>query len=125
LPRHRAARDTGFAPAFDVAAAVADGKITEVTHHGTAGPRPAGMVMEVDFELASQKFTALNGGRRGLPLGGQPVLETLNLGPDRLVCLLVRGADQAHRVVDDPPLQQHHDAHSSSVVPTLASAPAR
>ena len=39
-----------------------DGNITEVRHSGTAGPRPAGMVLEVDFELAGQRFTALNGG---------------------------------------------------------------
>jgi predicted 3-demethylubiquinone-9 3-methyltransferase (glyoxalase superfamily) len=39
-----------------------DGNITEVRHSGTAGPRPAGMVLEVDFELAGQSFTALNGG---------------------------------------------------------------
>jgi predicted 3-demethylubiquinone-9 3-methyltransferase (glyoxalase superfamily) len=39
-----------------------DGKITGVTHYGTAGPRPAGMVMTVDFELAGQSFIALNGG---------------------------------------------------------------
>ncbi len=39
-----------------------DGKVTEVTHYGSAGPRPAGMVMTVSFELAGQPFIALNGG---------------------------------------------------------------
>jgi predicted 3-demethylubiquinone-9 3-methyltransferase (glyoxalase superfamily) len=39
-----------------------DSKITNVTHYGDAGPRPAGTVMTVDFELAGQKFVALNGG---------------------------------------------------------------
>jgi predicted 3-demethylubiquinone-9 3-methyltransferase (glyoxalase superfamily) len=37
-------------------------RITEVTHYGSAGPRPEGMVMTVEFELAGQPFTALNGG---------------------------------------------------------------
>lgn len=39
-----------------------DGNVIEVRHSGTTGPRPAGMVLEVDFELAGQSFTALNGG---------------------------------------------------------------
>lgn len=37
-------------------------RILEVTHYGSAGPRPAGMVMTVSFELAGQEFLALNGG---------------------------------------------------------------
>jgi predicted 3-demethylubiquinone-9 3-methyltransferase (glyoxalase superfamily) len=37
-------------------------KITEVTHYGSAGPRPEGMVMTVTFELDGQQFLALNGG---------------------------------------------------------------
>ena len=37
-------------------------KITNVTHYGSAGPRPEGMVLTVEFELAGQPFTALNGG---------------------------------------------------------------
>ena len=37
-------------------------KILEVTHYGSAGPRPEGTVMTVDFELDGQKFLALNGG---------------------------------------------------------------
>jgi predicted 3-demethylubiquinone-9 3-methyltransferase (glyoxalase superfamily) len=39
-----------------------DGKITQVLHYGSAGPRDAGLVMTVDFELAGQRFVALNGG---------------------------------------------------------------
>jgi predicted 3-demethylubiquinone-9 3-methyltransferase (glyoxalase superfamily) len=37
-------------------------RIVEVTHYGSAGPRPEGMVMTVAFELDGQKFIALNGG---------------------------------------------------------------
>ncbi len=37
-------------------------KIVEVTHYGSAGPRPEGMVMTVEFELDGQTFVALNGG---------------------------------------------------------------
>jgi predicted 3-demethylubiquinone-9 3-methyltransferase (glyoxalase superfamily) len=37
-------------------------RIVEVTRYGSAGPRPEGMVMTVDFELDGQKFVALNGG---------------------------------------------------------------
>jgi predicted 3-demethylubiquinone-9 3-methyltransferase (glyoxalase superfamily) len=37
-------------------------KITNVSHYGSAGPRPEGMVMTVGFELDGQKFVALNGG---------------------------------------------------------------
>jgi predicted 3-demethylubiquinone-9 3-methyltransferase (glyoxalase superfamily) len=37
-------------------------RITEVSHYGEAGPRPAGTVMVVSFELDGQPFTALNGG---------------------------------------------------------------
>jgi predicted 3-demethylubiquinone-9 3-methyltransferase (glyoxalase superfamily) len=39
-----------------------DSRIKYVTHYGSAGPRPAGMVMTVVFELAGQEFVALNGG---------------------------------------------------------------
>ena len=39
-----------------------DSRITEVTHYGSAGPRPEGMVLTVVFELQGQKFAALNGG---------------------------------------------------------------
>jgi len=42
------------------------GKILKTTHYTEAGSeihgRPAGSVMTVEFELAAQRFTALNGG---------------------------------------------------------------
>jgi predicted 3-demethylubiquinone-9 3-methyltransferase (glyoxalase superfamily) len=37
-------------------------RIVHVTRHGEAGPRPAGTVMTVSFELDGHKFLALNGG---------------------------------------------------------------
>lgn len=37
-------------------------RILDVTHYGSAGPRPEGMVMTVTFELNGQRFVALNGG---------------------------------------------------------------
>jgi predicted 3-demethylubiquinone-9 3-methyltransferase (glyoxalase superfamily) len=37
-------------------------KIVDVSHYGSAGPRPEGTVMTVAFELDGQKFVALNGG---------------------------------------------------------------
>lgn len=37
-------------------------RITNVSHYGEAGPREAGMVMTVSFELDGQPFTAINGG---------------------------------------------------------------
>jgi predicted 3-demethylubiquinone-9 3-methyltransferase (glyoxalase superfamily) len=37
-------------------------KIIGVTHYGEAGPREAGMVLTVDFELDGQEHTAINGG---------------------------------------------------------------
>ncbi|HMG31080.1 MAG TPA: VOC family protein [Jiangellaceae bacterium] len=36
--------------------------ILDVSRYGEAGPRPAGMVMTVTFELDGQEFIALNGG---------------------------------------------------------------
>lgn len=39
-----------------------DGKITQIRRHGDATPDQAGKVIEVDFELAGQRFIALNGG---------------------------------------------------------------
>jgi predicted 3-demethylubiquinone-9 3-methyltransferase (glyoxalase superfamily) len=39
-----------------------DSKILGVTRYGDAGPGPKGSAMTVEFELAGQKFTALNGG---------------------------------------------------------------
>jgi predicted 3-demethylubiquinone-9 3-methyltransferase (glyoxalase superfamily) len=37
-------------------------RIVDVTRYGSAGPRPEGSVMTVDFELDGQRFIALNGG---------------------------------------------------------------
>ncbi len=39
-----------------------DSKIVNVAYYGSAGPRPAGTVMAVDFQLAGQTFNAINGG---------------------------------------------------------------
>jgi predicted 3-demethylubiquinone-9 3-methyltransferase (glyoxalase superfamily) len=40
----------------------ADSRITDVSYYGEAGPRPAGMVMTVTFELFGREFACLNGG---------------------------------------------------------------
>jgi len=37
-------------------------RISAISHYGSAGPRPDGLVMTVEFELDGQPFTALNGG---------------------------------------------------------------
>ncbi len=37
-------------------------RIVQVSHYTDAGPRPAGMVLMVEFELDGQSFLALNGG---------------------------------------------------------------
>jgi predicted 3-demethylubiquinone-9 3-methyltransferase (glyoxalase superfamily) len=39
-----------------------DSRIVEIAHYGDAGPGSEGEVMTVSFELAGQKFLALNGG---------------------------------------------------------------
>jgi predicted 3-demethylubiquinone-9 3-methyltransferase (glyoxalase superfamily) len=39
-----------------------DSRITDVSHYGEAGPRPAGLAMVVSFELFGREFYALNGG---------------------------------------------------------------
>jgi predicted 3-demethylubiquinone-9 3-methyltransferase (glyoxalase superfamily) len=39
-----------------------DSRITNVSHYGDAGPRPAGLAMTVGFELLGREFYALNGG---------------------------------------------------------------
>lgn len=39
-----------------------DGRIVNVTRYTEAGPREAGMVMTVEFELRGQRFVAINGG---------------------------------------------------------------
>jgi predicted 3-demethylubiquinone-9 3-methyltransferase (glyoxalase superfamily) len=37
-------------------------RIVTVAHYTEAGPRPAGMVMTVEFELDGQRFVGINGG---------------------------------------------------------------
>jgi predicted 3-demethylubiquinone-9 3-methyltransferase (glyoxalase superfamily) len=37
-------------------------RIVNVTHYTEAGPRPAGTVMTVEFELDGQRFVGINGG---------------------------------------------------------------
>ncbi len=39
-----------------------DSRVARVMRYGEAGPRPAGMVMTVTFQLEGQEFTAINGG---------------------------------------------------------------
>jgi predicted 3-demethylubiquinone-9 3-methyltransferase (glyoxalase superfamily) len=39
-----------------------DSKIVNVSRFTEGSPRPAGMVMAVEFELNGQRFTAINGG---------------------------------------------------------------
>jgi len=39
-----------------------DSQILEISHYGSAGPRPEGMVMVVRFQLEGQELVALNGG---------------------------------------------------------------
>ena len=39
-----------------------DSRILDVAHYGEAGPREAGTVMAISFELNGQKFSAINGG---------------------------------------------------------------
>jgi predicted 3-demethylubiquinone-9 3-methyltransferase (glyoxalase superfamily) len=37
-------------------------RINQVSYYGEAGPREAGTVLTVDFEVDGQRFTAINGG---------------------------------------------------------------
>jgi predicted 3-demethylubiquinone-9 3-methyltransferase (glyoxalase superfamily) len=37
-------------------------RVLRTSHYGEAGPRPAGSVLTVEFELDGRPFTALNGG---------------------------------------------------------------
>ncbi len=37
-------------------------RVVNVTRYAEAGPRPAGMVMTVEFELDGQRFVGINGG---------------------------------------------------------------
>ncbi|MEV4434407.1 VOC family protein [Streptomyces sp. NPDC049555] len=55
--------DTEAEEAVDFYLSVFPGsRILEVKRYGEAGPREPGMVMVIDFELAGQRFMALNGG---------------------------------------------------------------
>ena len=37
-------------------------RVVAVSHYGEAGPREAGLVMTVEFELDGQRYVAINGG---------------------------------------------------------------
>jgi len=39
-----------------------DGRVVNISHYTDAGPRPAGTVMTVEFELRGQRFVGINGG---------------------------------------------------------------
>src|SRR5438067_19501 len=39
-----------------------DSKILDISRYGEGGPKPAGSVLTVSFEIDGQPFTALNGG---------------------------------------------------------------
>jgi predicted 3-demethylubiquinone-9 3-methyltransferase (glyoxalase superfamily) len=39
-----------------------DSKVLNIARYGSAGPGPEGQVMVVDFQLAGQRFTGINGG---------------------------------------------------------------
>jgi len=39
-----------------------DARVTSVTHYTEAGPRPAGEVMTVEWEINGQRFVGINGG---------------------------------------------------------------
>jgi predicted 3-demethylubiquinone-9 3-methyltransferase (glyoxalase superfamily) len=56
-------------------------KVTNVSHYTDAGPRPAGTVLTVDFELDGQEYTGINGGPEFIF--------------DEAVSLLINCADQA------------------------------
>ena len=42
-------------------------RVVAVTRYGEAGPREAGLVMTVEFELVGQRFVAINGGPEFTP----------------------------------------------------------
>jgi predicted 3-demethylubiquinone-9 3-methyltransferase (glyoxalase superfamily) len=55
--------DTEVEEAADFYVSVfASSRIVNVTRYTEAGPRPAGMVMTVEFELDGQRFVGINGG---------------------------------------------------------------
>ena len=47
---------------FYVSVFKGNSRIVSKSHYGEAGPREAGMVMTVEFELDGQHFTGINGG---------------------------------------------------------------
>jgi len=86
-------------------------RILEVTRYGEAGPREAGMVMTVTFELDGYEFTALNGGPDftfSEAISFQVLCEdqdevdrywhTLSEGGEFAAGLLARGEDSAAKV---------------------------
>jgi len=55
--------DTEAEEAANFYASVFDNsRIVNVTHYNEAGPREAGMVMTVEFELEGERFVGINGG---------------------------------------------------------------
>ena len=48
--------------ALSVLLALISSRIVNVSHYTEAGPRPAGTVMTVEFELDGQRFVGINGG---------------------------------------------------------------
>lgn len=55
--------DTQAEEAATFYVSVFDGsRIVSVTHYNEAGPREAGMVLTVEFELEGQRFVGINGG---------------------------------------------------------------
>ena len=55
--------DTEAEEAADFYVSVFDNsRVVNVAHYTEAGPRPAGMVMTVEFELDGERFVAINGG---------------------------------------------------------------
>ena len=105
-------------------------KILEVARYGEAGPRPAGTVMTVSFELDGQKFLALNGGPEftfseaisfqvdcETPGGGRRVLEQALRGRGGGAVRLAQGP--LRRLVADRP---DPAARSSWAIPTREKA---
>ena len=52
----------GLAAAEFYVSVFPNSRITNVSYYGDAGPREAGTVLAVEFELDGQAFTAINGG---------------------------------------------------------------
>jgi predicted 3-demethylubiquinone-9 3-methyltransferase (glyoxalase superfamily) len=69
-----------------------DSRIVNVTHYTEAGPREAGMVMTVEFELEGERFIGINGGPEFKPSRARP-----GLCRDRRTALPSRSARPARR----------------------------